>query len=295
MFDFSRSTVSRLLSLARSKKIVDIKISDSPLMISSMQDRLMELLNIDEVFISSSEDSPQQTIRAIGNLASDHIDSILAPNLNIGIAWGTTVNAVVTQLKPTKKANNSTVIQLGGGIATPSFLIDAAKLTQTLAEKLNANYYILQAPQLVSNKNTRDLLLREPEFISHFKHFSELDIAIIGISSMRPEKNVTYKAGYITLQEAKELADEGFATDLCGNRIYRDGSIRHNMLTDRLIAIPPEQLRAVPRVIAVAEGSDKASTIITAAKGGFINTLITDEIAAIAIISMFDATDERSL
>jgi lsr operon transcriptional repressor len=47
-----------------------------------------------------------------------------------------------------------------------------------------------------------------------------------------------------------------------------------------LIAISPDQLRAVPDVVAIAGGAAKAPAILAALLSGLIHQLITDEEAA---------------
>jgi DNA-binding transcriptional regulator LsrR (DeoR family) len=47
-----------------------------------------------------------------------------------------------------------------------------------------------------------------------------------------------------------------------------------------LIAITPDQLRAVPDVVAIAGGAQKAPAILATLRSGLIHQLITDEEAA---------------
>jgi DNA-binding transcriptional regulator LsrR (DeoR family) len=44
----------------------------------------------------------------------------------------------------------------------------------------------------------------------------------------------------------------------------------------RVLAITPNQLKAVPRRNGIAGGPEKKTAIAAAVKGGWINTLITD-------------------
>jgi DNA-binding transcriptional regulator LsrR (DeoR family) len=59
-----------------------------------------------------------------------------------------------------------------------------------------------------------------------------------------------------------------------------------------VVAIELTRLRGVPNVIAVAGGAAKASAILGALRGGYIGTLVTDELAARAILALADATPE---
>jgi DNA-binding transcriptional regulator LsrR (DeoR family) len=284
MMGLSRYKISRMLTLARTLRIVEFKISDSPVQINKTEDRLKELLGLDSVRIIPSNMDPHKSLLAAGSAASEYLNAILREDIKLGISWGTTMDISVSQFKPERKYRSATIVQLIGGTPCPTLCADSRELTIRLAEKLNASYAILQAPLYVSNEEMRDALIAEAEISAHFKLFSDLDAALIGIGSTIPSQSAAYKAGYITLEESAALVEGGFATDLCGNRIYTDGAFRPNFMSGRLIAIRSEQLRAIPDVLVVAIGEDKAEPIIIGAKGGFFTSLITDEIAAIAII-----------
>jgi DNA-binding transcriptional regulator LsrR (DeoR family) len=288
MMGLSRSKISRMLTMARTLRIVEFKISDSPIQIDKMEHRLKESLRLDSVRIIPSNMDPHKSLLAAGNAVSEYLNDIFCENIKFGISWGTTMDIAVSQFKPVRKYSSATIVQLIGGTPCPTVCADSRELTMRLAEKLSASYAILQAPLYVSNEEIRDALLSETEILKHFQLFSHLDAALIGLGSTIPSKSAAYKAGYITLKESTALVESGFATDLCGNRIYKDGTFRPNFMSGRLIAISAKQLRAIPQVMAVAIGEDKAEPIIVGAKGGFFNSLITDEIAAIALIKNLD-------
>lgn len=284
IFQVSRPKVSRMLALARSLKIVEFKICDSPLLIDKMQQQLREYLAIDEVIIVPSGNTPSHSQQMAGRMAAEYLHEHLFNGISIGVTWGTTTESMISQFQLKKAVSGATIFQLAGGMPTSKVSFDGRSLILALSQKLHAEYSLLQAPFLVSSKAVRDTLMAEPEIATHFQRCAHIDMAFIGISSLLPEKSTPYKAGYISLQQARELVETGFATDICGSRIYTDGSVRDNPISDRVIAIPLQQLRSIPNIVAVATGEDKVSNICSAAKGGFITTLITDEVTAIAIL-----------
>lgn len=280
----SRSKISRMLSMARKLNIVDINIAESPLLNEQMEAKIKEHFGLKYVKIVPSSLITINTQRTAGRAAGEYLNSIMFNGMYLGISWGTTMDSFVSQFMPTRLVDAVTVVQLTGGIRSETFHVDSRELAISLAQKLHASYSLLQAPLVVSNSSVRNMLLAEPEFVSHFNLFKKLDVAVVGVGSTIPEQSALYKAGYITYEQSKTLIQDGFAADICGNRIYQDGSIKPNFLSDRLIAIPPEQIRDIPMVIGVAIGEDKADPLITVAKGKFVKALIIDEVAAIAMI-----------
>jgi DNA-binding transcriptional regulator LsrR (DeoR family) len=67
--------------------------------------------------------------------------------------------------------------------------------------------------------------------------------------------------------------------DVCTRYFDAEGRPVDADFDDRIIGISPTQLRAVERRIGVAGGMEKLAAIRGAALGGWINILITDEVA----------------
>jgi len=273
-----------MLSLARELKLVEFNIPESPEEISRMEKQLKEKLEVDEVRVLPSESGRLGAMYSAGICAGEYFESILKSGMNVGVSWGATMDVTVSQLKPKKQYPSITVLQMIGGSPSSSFNVDSRELTIRLANKLGASYSLLQTPQYVSSKAVKETLINEPEIATHFKKLKTLDAVLIGIGSTDPEQSAVYRAGYISFEEAQLLTENGFATDICGNRIFLDGTVRQNDMNDKLIAISPDDIKRIPIIIAVAVGEDKAATIMAAAKGRFFNVLITDEVAAISML-----------
>ena len=57
-------------------------------------------------------------------------------------------------------------------------------------------------------------------------------------------------------------------------------------INDRVIGIDLEDLRAIPRVVAVARGLPKAQSILGALRGKFLSVLATDDLTARAVLEL---------
>lgn len=282
----SRPKVSRMLSLARAQNIIEFKIKDFPMMAEETAEKLKAHFGLAQVIVAPSGITQDQSKINVGREASEYLNSVLQDGLQIGVAWGTTLQAMIRQFELKKRISDINVVQLAGGAHTTRLDLDSQELVRLLASKLNATYSIMHAPLVVTNSTIRNLLLNEPEIKKHCERFNHLDLALVGVGSMSPDEAISYKAGYITLEQSHILVDTGFATDICGNRIFLDGTIRPNLLTDRLISISPEQIKKIPMVIAVAVGAEKAIPVIAGAKGRLYQALIVDEVAALTIMGI---------
>jgi DNA-binding transcriptional regulator LsrR (DeoR family) len=75
--------------------------------------------------------------------------------------------------------------------------------------------------------------------------------------------------------ERQTLLQAGVTAETCALMFDRNGEAVQG-LDDRRIGIPLADLRAVPNVIAVAGGHDKATAIHALLKSGILNTVVTD-------------------
>ena len=56
-----------------------------------------------------------------------------------------------------------------------------------------------------------------------------------------------------------------------------DGKLINHPVTERIMAVPLSEIRKIKKRIAIASGVEKIPAILGAARGGYINELITDE------------------
>jgi DNA-binding transcriptional regulator LsrR (DeoR family) len=177
------------------------------------------------------------------------------------------------------------VYQLCAGLTSQKLFLDGHETTKLLANAIHAEHHVLNAPFIVNSGLMKNLLLQEPEIQKHFSAFEKLDIAIVGMGSSDPAGSITYLADYISLKESVELVENGYMADIAGFRLHEDGTVADIPLNERVMSVGLDTLKKVPVVIAVACGEDKVASVMAAAKGKYINTLVIDEIAAIAIIN----------
>lgn len=282
----SRPKISRMLKLCREKKIVEFKINTSPSSNLEIASKIKEHFHLKDVIVVPSCSQLEDCKACVGEAAAEYLNQHLKPKTMIGITWGTTTNYMVKNFKPKQLAERSFVIQLSGGLHSQSMSLDGRELVKTLALKLNANWLLLQTPLVVQNKLLKKLLIEEPEIKRHFYMFNEIDIAFVGLGSSHPEESVTYKAGYITKAEAVQLEAEGYGADICGHRLDGDGNEVETLLTDRVLSVSLETLKKVPLVVGIGAGEEKAHSIIAGAKGKYLDALIIDEVAAIAVMGL---------
>lgn len=291
MLNISRSKVSRLITAAHQYNIVQVYIKDPVFSHENAGTQLCKHFGLKKVIVVPTGQNIQEAKENIGYAATDFLNESLYRGIRIGIGWGTTLNAFVHRFKASQPYPDAKVIQISGGTYSQAMHMDCRELVKTLAGKLGCESQILQLPMIVHNPQLQQLMMEEPETQEHFRLFKKIDMAFVGIGSTNYKDSVAYKAKYITEEEAIDLYAPGVC-DICGHPIDLYGKPADTILNDRVISIPLRDLEKIPMVVGMCAGNTKAASIIANIRGGYVDALIIDEIAAISLMEFEGLTQE---
>jgi len=283
----SRSHVSKILKACLDLKIVEIRVDDTTSFGLKLQKDLKECFNLDNVVVIPSDNNDEKSKINLGRAGANLFKTLLKPGNKIGLTRGRTLFHLVDQLSVTKAYMDLEVIQLVGGSGAVDLDTDGLELARNLAIKLNAKCNVLQAPLIVMNKELKDMLIRDPSVYRMLQMANDADIALLGVGTNFIEDSSYYKSGFVTKEESEALVQMGAIGEICGTEIDINGNIIKTEISERIIGIEAEVLRKIPKRICFAGGAHKAEAILGAIRGGFINSLVTDENAAMRILSLY--------
>jgi deoxyribonucleoside regulator len=270
----SRPGVSRLLSKAREKGIVNIEIKDPSDSGIKIENDLKKKYNLKKIVVVPEDDNVIVIKERLGQAAFKMLNEIITDNAILGISWGTTMQEVARQ-SPRKKMNNLTVVQLNGGVSKAALDTHASEIAQILGEKFQATPYLLPLPAIVDSPGVKKAILSDKNIARTLDLGKKSEIAMytIGLFS---EQSVLVKADYFEQREVNSLLEKGAIGDLCSRIIDHKGRICSATLNNRTIGIELEDLAKKPYSIAVAGGKEKLPAIRAALRGKWFNCLITD-------------------
>ena len=284
----SRPQVSRLLAEGRQTGVVKIFIQPPPDKHASLKQELLNRFGLQEVFVLASGNiGYAQLVERLGTLAARHLEERLEDGMIMGISWNTSVYQVVNALQAARQ-KKVTVVQLTGAVGSINPLLDGPDLTRWLAQTLGGQYRYLSAPLLVESPATREMLLKERSIRETMGLLEKMDIALVGIGSLSPALAGLLSAGYISETELREIIRQGGVGDICSYHYDLHGHVLPLELHQRLIGVDLATLKRTPRVIGVGGGIDKAASVLGALRMGVLDCLVTDEIAARAVLKMSD-------
>ncbi len=286
----TRSMISRMLTDARNRGIVEIRIHHPLQTEPLLEEQLQNYFGIDSVsviHIHSHEDH-SHLLAELGRAGASTLLKYIEPGKSIGLAWGTTVSAVIDALD-IPNAQPGKVIQLIGALGARNHEYDGHALVQRLADKLGSESHFINAPYLCKTAEIARAFMETPGIQETIEMGKHLDIALLGIGTTELQYSSYILAGYVQTYEIERLRTEGAVGDIAGNHLNINGTILHDAFTQRQLTIQSKNLLRTPIRICVAGGPGKTNAIVGALRSGLVTTLVTDSITARYILTKYQS------
>lgn len=283
---YSRSNISRLLSEARSYGIVEIHVHHFLERSRRLEVQLQETFGLHEVRVLAGKSVPyEQTLRQVGRLAARFVEHKIEADTILGISWGTAIYEVARGIRPAHLPGVK-VVQLIGTVGSVDPQTDGPGLVRKIARNFEGEHYTLPAPWLISDESVRDALLKDRHLRETLELANRVTLGVVGVGTSIPNLSAIVRAGYLNYEEAKNLQEAGVAGDVCGLLFDIQGNLVENSLAGYVLGVQADVLRQVPLVAGVACGRVKATAILGALRSKLINSLVTDDTAAQAILDL---------
>ena len=281
---YSRSAISRLLTEAEREGIISVEINYPLQRDEHLESRLKERFDLDDALVvKTGMISYAEKIRMTGHLGALYIEPLLTEDCVVDISWGRSVYEIIDAL-PYKVVKNAKVVQAIGASGVKSDpKIDGFELARLMAEKMNATYYLLNAPLAVDSAHTRAILMNLDSIRRTLDLAYHATLAIFGIGSITLDKDISsvYRTGFLSEEEIHIVAAEGAVANVCAWAINEQGEVLDCDINQRMIAADFYTLRdSATRIIGVAAGERKAQAIRAVLNSKFLDVLITDSTAA---------------
>ena len=278
----SRVKVSRMLTQAMELGVVEFQVHwDSPR--DETLERALEVAfpGVQAVVVSGVTSSVPMTI---GRFAAAAVEPWLSPGTTVAVSYGRGVYETIRAI-PVHHLSDLLVVQLAGVEGANNPAVDGWELVRYCGDRLGARYLHLPAALFSSSSNLHEALLADTHIAGVLGRAANADLAIVGVGSMEVANSSLVRAGHLSaegLTAAKEAGSVGY---ICGQHYDASGSPLDE-LNKYTLSLSLSQLRHIKRVLGVAHGLDKAIPLLGALRGGFLNMVVTDDIAARAILDL---------
>lgn len=281
-FALSRFKVARLLEQARSSGLVRIEIDVPGGLDVELSDRLQRAYGLQHAIIVDTAEQDGPTLRThLGRAAADLLTEIVTPQDVLGLSWARSVSAMAAALT---RLPAVPVVQLTGSLARADSSDSSVEVVRRVAQVSGGPAYVFYAPLIVGDAGTARSLRNQPEVARAHAQVAQVTKAVVAVGRWAPDQSTLYDA--LPEQQARDLARQGLTADLSGVLVDRAGSPLAVELADRVITVTAAELRAVPEVLAIAYGPEKAPAVRAALRGGLVDGLVTHRPLAHALLDL---------
>ncbi len=278
--DLSQSTVSRLLKKAKDEQIVRTVISVPAGTFPELEEELQRTYNLKNAIVVDCVRN-EDPMREIGAAAAYYVETTLKQGEVIGISsWSGTLLAMADAMHPISRQTDAHVVQILGGVGSPSAETHANRLTGRLASLTNGVAHSLPAPGVVGSADSLRVMMEDQFIQQTLSLFDSVTLALVGIGSVEPSALLASSGNIFSPKELDQLLAQGAVGDICLRFFDESGQPVVTPLNERVVGLHLEQLRNVSRAVGIAGGERKVAAIRGALGGGWINVLITDRYTA---------------
>ena len=287
----SQSRVSRFLKEAVAIGVVRTIVIAPSGVYPDLEDAIRDRYGLTDVVVAEpANDQESSIISALGTAGAAYLETTLSPSDRVGISsWSSTLIATVDAMIPRTVRRADSVVQVLGGVGNPTVQVQATRLADRLARVTGASPRFLAAPGVVASAELREALLQD-EYISQVADaWRTLTVLLVGVGSLQPSPLLKDSGNVVSLEEMEALRTSGAVGDVCLRFFDANGDLVDSPLNGRVLGISVDELRAVPRKVAIAGGPRKHQAIRAALEGGWIDVLITDVATAEYLVGVTPA------
>jgi DNA-binding transcriptional regulator LsrR (DeoR family) len=276
----SRFKVARILTDAREQGLVHVDIRLPGTIEAELSTRLQDALGLDRAIVVDTPATPEASLRRhLAEVTADLLTELVTGDDVLGLTWSRTIEATSAALSGLAPC---TVVQLAGTLARPDSDPGTVELVRHAASVGGGRPYPIYAPLIVPDGATATSLRGQPGIADALARFGALTKAVVAIGAWSPHHSTVWEA--LTAQEREDYRRRGACAEVSARLFDADGQDLHTELDERVIAITPDQLRAVPEVVAIAAGAERARATRAVVRAGMVTTLITDAGLARAVL-----------
>lgn len=277
----SRSNVSRMLSAALDRGIVEIRIHDPSGRDGELEHDLQDAFGLREARVAVWADTTDRDdpLTRVGPMAAELLLETAVDGARVALSWGRALQAMVWATT-TKRQHPVELVQLVGGLGSIDDEISGQELVRELANRLGAaGCHYLHAPAVLSSPEARDALLTESSVAATLDAARQADVAFVGIGS--PDHGSSARVLETVSGQRGSALGAFWAQQPVGDVALRyfdlEGRPVGGRVDEQVIGVDISDLKRIPTVVGVASGQAKVQAVLGALRGRIVDVLVCDD------------------
>lgn len=288
----SRALVSLILNEAKRMGIIEFKINDPQEENKIVADQLAQFFPDISFIVVPSASKDQEVLREfVVSRAVEVINDQIINQETIGISWGRTCYSIMSSFTARRMSPLSQIVPMVGGSNKnlPRFQLN--ELVRNFAASMNAQPHFIHAPALPYSQEDFDLFMQSSSMKQICQLWKSINLAILSVGP--PPISEEFDGSPVSEPHSERWvgADKQISLPV-GNLSARyfdiDGQYVENDIQRRIIGIPFEYMKRIPKVIAIAAGMERVHSVVGALRTGIVKTLVIDELTATAVVELLE-------
>jgi DNA-binding transcriptional regulator LsrR (DeoR family) len=279
----SRQRAQRLVSKAMAEGLVKVRLDHRIGRCLELEAELVRRFDLQRARVAPSLGAGADPARATASTAAALLEGFLAraEPQTIAVGTGRALSAMVAEIAPQRNERHR-IVSLIGNIA-PDGSASFYDVIMLLADRLHAPHYPMPVPLISETPEERAMFhaLRPVQTVANLAR--QADVVFVGIGQMGDDAPL-YKDGFITRAQLADMQAKGAVGEIVGGVYGAEGRYIETPISALVGGVRVDPGRAGP-VVGVAAGPAKVTAIRAALKGRIINSLVTDEGTAAALLS----------
>ncbi|QIE54189.1 sugar-binding transcriptional regulator [Pikeienuella piscinae] len=273
LLKISRIRVMRSLSNSSKSKVVVTTINASASDQIALERMLETRWRLESAVVVPTPSEVKNLERSIGHAVARFIDEAMQDGMTLAIGGGATLHSSLDYLER-RELQRASVVGLVGGLPNSRW-INPSIVASRVAQRLGAESYQITAPVIVDAPDLRDRLWAQPTLQDVHERACQADLAILTVGEMAATATV-FNHAIAPIDLLQPLREAGAVANILSYFVNRDGVLVDHEINRRIMAIPPTEIAALPRVVLAAGGAHKIDAILAALTAVRAQVLITD-------------------
>ncbi|MBB1075142.1 sugar-binding transcriptional regulator [Rhodoferax sp. 4810] len=281
----SRASVINYLHEARRTGVVKITLESEHFTSMRLAQELASRYQLERCIVIPDDQGRRPVAVRLGEAGAQLLSDVVTTGDMLGVSWGQTVLALSKAIAP-QCVPGLSVIQITGSMLA-TFEFSPELCTSNIADRFGARCINLHAPALVSRAEIRELLYQEPALIPQLELLQTCTKIVYGVGHLDQDSTI-FGSGTVVTEDLQPYTTQGAVGVIAGRYLDSAGKPVHGPLDDRMIGLTLDEIDRIPMRICLAGGASKATAIRATLEGGHATILVTDELAAKALVAELD-------
>ena len=277
----ARARVNKIAGQLRADGSVVVDIRLPLVSCVELEEQLKTLYGLKQVAVVPSVDDDEQLRRMIGDAGGIMLDALIGDGQCISVGWGRTLSASIKRLR-SRQLRGSSVVSLMGGLTRGSET-NTFEVSTELAKTLSADCYYVTAPVYCPSIESREILLTHSGVNEVMERAQKSDLAIVSCGDLSHKTALTAMSS--VGERLPDLKKSGAVGEILGTFLDKRGRPIDHILNQRVIAMPPADLKRIANSILISGGLYKAAIIEAILSAAYVNCLVTDEAVARRLVA----------